>query len=167
MHILFLHSNFSAQFRHLATALAQNPQHQVVLGTAQGKIIASILQSLIHTMQTHLKIGFRPHLQLHPYGYGYAPIVCNRLIELLILQWSAGAQSKPHSHGASINFTKILSGQVLERKYHLSGGELRIISERVMQAGQWAWTLPFEIHELIALNSSSETLHIYFPGRVN
>ncbi|MBD3887502.1 hypothetical protein IFO70_38800 [Phormidium tenue FACHB-886] len=114
MPFLFLHFNFSAQFRHLATALVPNPNHQVVLGSTrqQGSIIASTLQSLIHLMQTHLKIDFRPHLQLHPYGYGYAHVVCNRLIELLLLQWSAGARSKPHSHGASINFTKILGSRI-------------------------------------------------------
>lgn len=33
MKILFLHPNFPAQFRHLATALAQNPEHEVVFGT--------------------------------------------------------------------------------------------------------------------------------------
>ncbi|MDX2244241.1 MAG: glycosyltransferase family 4 protein [Leptolyngbyaceae cyanobacterium bins.302] len=33
MRILFLHSNFPAQFRHLATALANHPDHEVVFGT--------------------------------------------------------------------------------------------------------------------------------------
>lgn len=33
MRILFLHSNFPAQFRHLATTLAEDPRHQVVFGT--------------------------------------------------------------------------------------------------------------------------------------
>ncbi|MBW4465627.1 MAG: glycosyltransferase family 4 protein [Pegethrix bostrychoides GSE-TBD4-15B] len=33
MRILFLHPNFPGQFRHLATALAQDPNHQVVFGT--------------------------------------------------------------------------------------------------------------------------------------
>jgi glycosyltransferase involved in cell wall biosynthesis len=33
MRILFLHSNFPAQFRHIATALAKDPQHQVIFGT--------------------------------------------------------------------------------------------------------------------------------------
>lgn len=33
MRFLFLHPNFPAQFRHLAVALAKNPQHQVVFGT--------------------------------------------------------------------------------------------------------------------------------------
>jgi glycosyltransferase involved in cell wall biosynthesis len=37
MRILFLHSNFPAQFRHIATALAKDPQHQVVFGTKQAK----------------------------------------------------------------------------------------------------------------------------------
>jgi glycosyltransferase involved in cell wall biosynthesis len=37
MRILFLHSNFPAQFRHLANALAKNPQHQVFFGTKQAK----------------------------------------------------------------------------------------------------------------------------------
>jgi glycosyltransferase involved in cell wall biosynthesis len=35
MKILFLHSNFPAQFRHLAALLAQNPQNQVVFGTTR------------------------------------------------------------------------------------------------------------------------------------
>ncbi|MEB3219300.1 MAG: glycosyltransferase family 4 protein [Nostocales cyanobacterium 94392] len=35
MRILFLHSNFPAQFRHLAVALAQNPNNQVVFGTTR------------------------------------------------------------------------------------------------------------------------------------
>jgi len=35
MKILFLHSNFPAQFRHLAAVLAQNPNNQVVFGTAR------------------------------------------------------------------------------------------------------------------------------------
>ncbi len=33
MKILFLHPNFPAQFRHIATALAQDPNNQVVFGT--------------------------------------------------------------------------------------------------------------------------------------
>jgi hypothetical protein len=107
----------------------------------------------------------RYRLQLHSYGYCYAPIFRHRLIELLILQWPLGSASKPHSHGAAINFTKVLSGQVLERKYHISGGQLRIASERIVEAGQWAWTLPFEIHELLTLDTSAETMHIYLPGR--
>jgi glycosyltransferase involved in cell wall biosynthesis len=35
MHILFLHSNFPAQFRHLAVALAQDSNHQVLFGTTR------------------------------------------------------------------------------------------------------------------------------------
>ena len=35
MRILFLHPNFPAQFRHLATALAKEPKNEVVFGTAQ------------------------------------------------------------------------------------------------------------------------------------
>lgn len=40
MRILFLHPNFPAQFRHLATVLAQDPKNQVVFGTTskQGQI---------------------------------------------------------------------------------------------------------------------------------
>jgi glycosyltransferase involved in cell wall biosynthesis len=40
MQVLFLHPNFPAQFRHLAVALAKDPQNQVVFGTnrAQGEL---------------------------------------------------------------------------------------------------------------------------------
>ena len=33
MRVLFLHSNFPAQYRHVALALAQDPRNQVVFGT--------------------------------------------------------------------------------------------------------------------------------------
>ena len=35
MRILFLHSNFPAQFRHLAVALGKNPENQVIFGTTR------------------------------------------------------------------------------------------------------------------------------------
>jgi hypothetical protein len=127
--------------------------------------IEMVQKFLIHPVQSAIQNCFRPYLRLHPYGYCYVPFVCHRLMELLILQWSAGSESKPHSHGASINFTKVLSGRVLERKYHISGGKLRMVSERLVQPGQWTWTLPFEIHELVALDTCAETLHLYIPGR--
>ncbi|MBF2048025.1 MAG: hypothetical protein IGS54_11780 [Elainella sp. C42_A2020_010] len=127
--------------------------------------IVTVPQVLLTPLQTRIQQCINSRLQQHPCGYCYIPIFCNRLGELLILQWVAGSESKPHSHLASINFTKVLSGQVLERKYHISGGQLRVISERVVQAGQWAWTFPFEIHELVALDKSAETMHIYLPGR--
>jgi glycosyltransferase involved in cell wall biosynthesis len=59
MRILFLHPNFPAQFRHLATALAQDPQNQVVFGTqrAEGSLpgVHKALYSVPHTAhpQTH------------------------------------------------------------------------------------------------------------------
>lgn len=127
--------------------------------------VSSVVQWL-RTRFSGKQRRIRKNIQLHPYGYCYVPLLCNRFLEVLILQWPAGAESKPHNHGCSINFTKISAGQVLERKYYISGGELRVVSERILQAGQWAWTLPFEIHELVALNTSAETFHLYFPGRI-
>lgn len=59
MRILFLHPNFPAQFRHLATALAQDPQHQVVFGTqrAEGNLpgVHKAVYRVPHTgrSQTH------------------------------------------------------------------------------------------------------------------
>ncbi len=45
--ILFLHPNFPAQFRHLATALAQNSNYQVVFGTnRQEGTIAGVLKAI-------------------------------------------------------------------------------------------------------------------------
>jgi hypothetical protein len=129
--------------------------------------IAAILQVLSAPLWAAIQQRFHTQHLLHPFGYCYVPILSNRLIELLMLQWPVGSESKPHSHQASVNFTKVLSGQVLERKYHISGGQMHVISERIIQAGEWAWTLPFEIHELVAVDTSAETLHIYFPGRIN
>jgi glycosyltransferase involved in cell wall biosynthesis len=69
MRILFLHSNFPAQFRHLAVALAQDPQHQVVFGTkrAQGRLprVHKVLYATA-TAASQIPHG-SPHPQTHPY----------------------------------------------------------------------------------------------------
>lgn len=101
----------------------------------------------------------------HPCGYTYCELLASRFVEVLVMGWHAGTGSQPHSHKACLNLTKVLSGQVLERKYHLTGGQLTILSERIVHQGQWAWILPYEIHELIGLDSPAQTLHFYFPKR--
>lgn len=59
MRILFLHSNFPAQFRHLATVLAKDPNNQVVFGTRrQEGAIPGVMKALYHpardvSPQTH------------------------------------------------------------------------------------------------------------------
>jgi len=101
----------------------------------------------------------------HPYyGYDYQPIAWGRWGEVLILHWPCGIGSQPHCHQHAFNLTQVLSGRLLERKYRLTGGQLQVVSERVLQAGQWSWTLPFQIHELVCLEPS-RSLHLYFPGR--
>jgi glycosyltransferase involved in cell wall biosynthesis len=61
MRILFLHSNFPAQFRHLATALAKDPQHQVVFGTKQAKgSLPGVRKALYRVLRS-------VHPQTHPY----------------------------------------------------------------------------------------------------
>ncbi|NEP16951.1 MAG: hypothetical protein F6J97_08585 [Leptolyngbya sp. SIO4C1] len=102
----------------------------------------------------------------HRFGYRYIQLICNRWLEILILAWKAEIGSRPHNHSASINFTRVLSGQVLERRYHLSGGQLTVTSEKVIRQGQWTWTPPYAIHELVGLDDLAKTLHIYFPGRL-
>lgn len=103
----------------------------------------------------------------HPFGYQYIQLICNRWLEILILAWNAGIGSKPHNHHLSINFTRVLSGQLLERKYCFSAGQLIIVSEKVIHQGQWTWTSPHEIHELVSLDNAARTLHVYFPGRLS
>jgi glycosyltransferase involved in cell wall biosynthesis len=61
MRILFLHSNFPSQFRHIATALAQDSQHQVVFGSKQAKgSLPGIHKVLYHVTRS-------PHPQTHHY----------------------------------------------------------------------------------------------------
>ncbi|NEQ97046.1 MAG: glycosyltransferase [Cyanothece sp. SIO2G6] len=48
MRILLLHPNFPAQFRHLATALAQDPHHEVVFATARRDRQLPGVQKLIY-----------------------------------------------------------------------------------------------------------------------
>jgi hypothetical protein len=101
----------------------------------------------------------------HPLGYMYRPILHHRFWEVLSIFWGDRQTSKPHCHQFSFNLTRVQSGRILERKYRTSGGQLIVASERVLTAGQWTWTLPFQVHELIGLGDRSHTLHFYFPGR--
>jgi glycosyltransferase involved in cell wall biosynthesis len=61
MRILFLHSNFPAQFRHLATALAQDPQHQVVFGSKRAEGSLPGVHKALYTPSRSA------HLQTHRY----------------------------------------------------------------------------------------------------
>ena len=103
----------------------------------------------------------------HPFGYQYIQLICNRWLEILILAWKAGIGSRPHNHHLSLNVTRVLSGQLLERKYCFSAGQLTVVSEKVIRQGQWTWTSPNEIHELVGLDDTARTLHFYFPGRLS
>ena len=124
------------------------------------------LRKLYHWLNLLLRKAFKASTTIqHRYGYEYQPILCHGWIEVLRLRWTAGNCSEPHSHKASFNLTRVASGGLLERKYHISGGRLIVTSERILKPGQWAWTLPFQVHELVVLDQPAQTLHFYFPAR--
>jgi glycosyltransferase involved in cell wall biosynthesis len=74
MHILFLHPNFPAQFRHLAVALAQDSNNKVVFGTArkEGSLPG------VH------KVLYSPSREAHPQTHHYI-----RNLESAVLQGQA------------------------------------------------------------------------------
>ena len=61
MRILFLHSNFPAQFRHLAVALAQDSNHKVVFGTTRKEGTLPGVNKAIYTPSRE------SHTQTHHY----------------------------------------------------------------------------------------------------
>lgn len=61
MRILFLHPNFPAQFRHIATALAKNPDHQVVFGTMRREGSLPGVHKVIYPPSREISV------QTHPY----------------------------------------------------------------------------------------------------
>lgn len=78
MRILFLHPNFPAQFRHLATALSQDPRNQVVFATSR-------LEGSIPGVHKVIYQESRPvHSQTHPYV---------RSLESAVLQGQAAYRS--------------------------------------------------------------------------
>jgi glycosyltransferase involved in cell wall biosynthesis len=74
MRILFLHSNFPAQFRHLAVALAQNSNHKVVFGTTRKEGALPGVHKAIYT----------PSREAHPQTHHYV-----RTLENAVLQGQA------------------------------------------------------------------------------
>jgi glycosyltransferase involved in cell wall biosynthesis len=78
MRILFLHPNFPAQFRHLATALGKDPRHQVVFATNRREGSIPGVHKVIYQES-------RPvHPQTHPYV---------RSLESAVLQGQAAYRS--------------------------------------------------------------------------
>lgn len=61
MNILFLHQNFPAQFRHLATLLAQDPNNRVLFGTTREEGTLPGVQKCLYT------VSRKPHPQVHHY----------------------------------------------------------------------------------------------------
>lgn len=74
MRILFLHSNFPAQFRHLAVALAQDSNHKVVFGTTRKE----------GTLPGVYKAIYTPSREAHPQTHHYV-----RSLENAVLQGQA------------------------------------------------------------------------------
>lgn len=74
MRILFLHSNFPAQFRHLAVALAQDSKHKVVFGTTRKE----------GTLPGVYKAIYTPSREAHPQTHHYV-----RTLENAVLQGQA------------------------------------------------------------------------------
>ncbi|MEY2976287.1 MAG: hypothetical protein RLZZ435_424 [Cyanobacteriota bacterium] len=61
MNILFLHQNFPAQFRHLATVLAQDPQHRVIFATTREEGSLPGVQKCLY------QVSRQPHPEVHHY----------------------------------------------------------------------------------------------------
>ncbi len=74
MKILFLHPNFPAQFRHLAVALSQDSQNQVVFATKNQDV----------TLPGITKVVFAPSREPHPQVHHYV-----RTLESAVLQGQA------------------------------------------------------------------------------
>jgi glycosyltransferase involved in cell wall biosynthesis len=71
MRYLFLHPNFPAQFRHILTALAQDPTNQVVFGTARQD----------GAMPGVTKIIYQPSRKPHPETHHYVKSLEGAVIE--------------------------------------------------------------------------------------
>ncbi|MDJ0949529.1 MAG: glycosyltransferase [Alphaproteobacteria bacterium] len=69
MRILFLHINFPAQFRHLATAIGSSPKNQVVYGTVTGRA------NFKGVRRVHYKPHREPRKEVHPYVRPYEKAV--------------------------------------------------------------------------------------------
>ncbi|UFP94001.1 glycosyltransferase family 4 protein [Gloeobacter morelensis] len=65
MRILFLHPNFPAQFRHLATALAADPRNQVVFGTSREEGELPSVHKVLYGPSR------QAHAEVHPYLGGF------------------------------------------------------------------------------------------------
>lgn len=74
MRVLFLHPNFPAQFRHLAVALVQDSNHQVVFGTARRE----------GSLPGVYKAVYTPSREAHPPTHHYV-----RTLENAVLQGQA------------------------------------------------------------------------------
>ncbi|XZF63755.1 MAG: glycosyltransferase family 4 protein [Gloeotrichia echinulata DVL01] len=70
MRVLFLHSNFPAQYRHVALTLAQNPKNQVVFGTKNREVNLPGINKAI----------FEPSRDAHPTTHHYVKPLENAVL---------------------------------------------------------------------------------------
>lgn len=71
MRVLFLHNNFPAQYRYVATALAADPANQVVFGTQNPEGSLPNVRKMMH------KASRTPHASTHHYVRNYEEAVLN------------------------------------------------------------------------------------------
>ena len=143
-------------------ALSEMLSHFERKSPDRGQQVARALAHPVFNPET-LSAYIRPPGR-HPYGRSM--VLQNGYFELIAMNWGSHATSLPHDHGTSEGWVRVISGAVCHGIYksRSDGGELRLVSEQLIDAGTIFRAPKGLVHHMG--NGSSQptvTLHCYFP----
>ncbi len=106
-----------------------------------------------------------PHAQRAALGepYGRAVLLAREDAEVVLMWWRAQAPCAPHDHGQAGGHVLVLEGEVHERAWGWSQGELVAQDgAQVARAGEVVALGPGRVHDMVAPEGAL-TLHLYKP----
>ncbi|MEV6902927.1 cysteine dioxygenase family protein [Amycolatopsis sp. NPDC051372] len=121
------------------------------------------LADLTKTVTTELTSSLRDVLRFDEEGRWWARLALTDGLELWLLSWLPGQQTKPHDHGGAAGSFTVLQGELGE-EYRYPGGPIR---RRTHKAGESIGFGAGRAHQVTGLGDEpSASVHAYSPPLV-
>ena len=95
--------------------------------------------------------------------YGRKVLLANRKVESMIARWTPGYECAPHDHGGSYGAVRVLQGRALHTLWAVRGGEMVVVGQEEVHAGQVLEAAPEVVHSMVDAGGEQPltTLHLY------
>ncbi len=95
--------------------------------------------------------------------YGRRVLFADEHLEAMIAVWTPGVPCAPHDHGGSVGGVRVLRGEALHRVWRAREGQLELVAEERVSAGEVLACGPDLVHSMEdgGAAESLATLHLY------